>query len=373
MSCGCQSACGCSVIAGAGGITVSRVGDTFVVSYGGIVVTSVDTTGCVPLSFAAGVIGASLLLDPAPSSVALTCGIGGLSAALVIDNSLGNGGVDLIYGATGVYANLIIDPAGSAPVSVGPLGLKVDCCPASAPAIQDTDTIDMDDTLGILSAEVIPNTLAGLENQANGVSIKLEDDPAAIAAIAGNNLARFTAAGDLTVHGNDVAGFVGAHARAVTAGSPVSLSNTVGVQSSNSFSAVITNPTAVAMIVRLEGIAHLESVTSGAVGTNRIWSQQCVLDVVAVAGGANDIGSNGLYTVTEFNSNVVAAGVIRIDRSHLAKWAYIPPGGSVTFASYQQPLLVAAGWTTALAGGASYTFENVELAIFPAKTGGWAL
>ena len=346
--CGCQQACGCTVIGDGVTTTAVTIGDTTTVS---AIQTflGVSDTNCIDMVLAAGIVSANLL-SLSSNSIALACVPGGLQATLRLD------------------------PASTAPVSITAAGLRVDCCAATPPAIKPaTPTVVLSVPAGILQADVIPNILAGVENQAGGVSIKLEDDPAAVAAAAGTNLARFTAAGDLTVQGSVVAGFVGMHARSVTAGAAVNLSNTVGVQSGNSFSAVITNPTTVAMMVRLEGIAHLESVSSGVVGTNRMWNPMAVLDITVLAGGALDIGSNGLYAVAEWNSNVIAAGATRIDRGHIAKWAYIPPGGSVTFTSFMTPLIVSGGWTTTVGAGGFYQFENIELAIFPAKTGGWAL
>ncbi len=276
----------------------------------------------------------------------------------------------LLNGGGGIQ--ILIDPASTAPISEGVAGLRVDCCPYASPATDDTPTVDLVDTFGILSANVIPNTLAGLENQAGGVAIKLEDDPAAVAGSAGNNLLRFTAAGELTLQAEDAAAAVGMEARAVTGGSDVNLSNTVGVNSGNSFSATISNPTIVPMFVRLEGIAHLESEATGADTLFRVWNPMAILDISSGSGGALDIGSNGLFAPAEFGDGA-AGGFTRIDRGHLAKWAYIPPGGSITFTSYMKPLLTAVGWTTTVGAGGFYVFENVQLAVYPARAGGWGL
>lgn len=77
MACGCTSACGCDVQAGAG-ILVQRIGDTFIVSATGAgLITSVADTNCIDLDVTANVLTANIILDPDPSNQ-LTCGPNGL-------------------------------------------------------------------------------------------------------------------------------------------------------------------------------------------------------------------------------------------------------------------------------------------------------
>lgn len=103
MPCGCQSACGCSVVGDGTTAEVTREGDVFTVS-AIPVITDVEATDCVELEISEPdkVLRATLVLDDDPVAVVLECGVDGLKA------------------------NLTIDPASTATVTQGPDGLKVD-------------------------------------------------------------------------------------------------------------------------------------------------------------------------------------------------------------------------------------------------------
>lgn len=81
MACGCTTTCGCVIQAGVG-INVMQMGDTFIVSLATGVPASVADTDSVELDVTGGVL----------------------------------------------TANVLLDPASTAPVSIGPAGLRVDCC-----------------------------------------------------------------------------------------------------------------------------------------------------------------------------------------------------------------------------------------------------
>lgn len=277
----------------------------------------------------------------------------------------------LLIGGSGIQIK--VDPASTAPISLGAGGLRVDCCAGGSVGVDDTPTVNMLIVGNVISANVIPNTAAGLENQAGGVSVKIQNDPAAIAPAAGIGGLRFTTAGDLTLSENDIMVASGMDARGVGSGAAVNLAGTAPNFGANSFSGVITNSENFPVFVRLSGIMEFTSTTSGAVGTNRIWNQSGILDISAVAGGGADIGTAGIFTVYEVNQNVDAAGVVRVDRGLVDKWAYLPAGASATFRARSQCLRTVSGWTTTTGAGASFQFTNVHLAAWAAKSGGLAI
>lgn len=72
---------------------------------------------------------------------------------------------------------ILLDPASTAPVSVGVDGLRVDCCPA---CVSDTDTLGLTvDEDGCISGDVVLDPDGALESTAAGVRIKI--DPASTA------------------------------------------------------------------------------------------------------------------------------------------------------------------------------------------------
>lgn len=103
MPCGCQSACGCSVVGDGTTAEVTRNGDEFTVS-AIPVITDVEDTDCVSLEISDPdkVLRAELILDDDPMAVVLECTPDGLRA------------------------DLVLDPASSATVTQGPDGLRVD-------------------------------------------------------------------------------------------------------------------------------------------------------------------------------------------------------------------------------------------------------
>lgn len=106
MPCGCSNNCGCNVIAGTSNVSVVQMGDTFVVNVvEDNLVDSVVSDNCISLDVdGSGALTAAVIIDPNPTCVDVQCGVDGLRA------------------------DIVIDPASTAPISCGPDGLKVDCC-----------------------------------------------------------------------------------------------------------------------------------------------------------------------------------------------------------------------------------------------------
>lgn len=73
---------------------------------------------------------------------------------------------------------IMLDPASTAPVSLGPDGLLIDCCAAS---VTDSATIDFSIIAGAITGDVIVDPNDGLQNNAAGVGIKV--DPASTATV----------------------------------------------------------------------------------------------------------------------------------------------------------------------------------------------
>lgn len=276
----------------------------------------------------------------------------------------------LLMGGGGIQIR--IDPASTAPISEGINGLRVDCCPAAAPATNDTPTVDLVDTFGILSANVIPNTLAGLENQAGGVAIKLQNDPAPIAAPCGNRL-RFTTLGDLTElqDGMDLTG--------IAAGAAVGLAATQGNLGGTSSSVLFTNVDTCPVFALFMGLGQIVSPSNGGAQTNRRISQQMQLFAAALAGGAVDIGGAGIAANSDYNyqsgglgtpTAIPAAQAWRF-QAQLMKWVYLPPGGSVTMQARTLCLETQVGWESTVPNGASFQLSNYSYAVFPERIGGW--
>lgn len=106
MPCGCTSACGCNLIEG-DNIVISREGDSFTISAIGEIV-GVEDSDCIELVIDPDrILQANLILSPEPTSVDLECT------------------------ADGLEASVVVDPASTAIVSEGPLGLRVDVPPAA--------------------------------------------------------------------------------------------------------------------------------------------------------------------------------------------------------------------------------------------------
>jgi microcystin-dependent protein len=107
MACGCTSACGCDVIGDDVTAAVVRVGDTFTVSSIHPILDVADTD-CIELDIdGSKILTASLILAPGTS----------------------DGGMQLECTPDGLEANIEVDPASTAIVSVSDQGLRVDAPP----------------------------------------------------------------------------------------------------------------------------------------------------------------------------------------------------------------------------------------------------
>lgn len=107
--------------------------------------------------------------------------------------------VDLSIGENGLSADIRLDPDATGAVTVGPNGLKIDCCAEGGVnfTVDNEDrSVILDLDGAVLSGDVKPDTLHGIEVGTAGVAVKLQNDPAAVAAQPENRLA-FTTAGDL--------------------------------------------------------------------------------------------------------------------------------------------------------------------------------
>ncbi len=121
------------------------------------------------------------LLDSETTSVSGTGTAGDPYIATVIPDP--EGGLEAT--ADGVAVKL--DPASTAPVSVGPDGLKVDCC-GDETGILDTESVNLSIALGIITADVIVDPEGGLEVGADGVAIELDPDSTADVSLSATGL-----------------------------------------------------------------------------------------------------------------------------------------------------------------------------------------
>lgn len=115
-----------------------------------------------------------------------------------------DGAIDITPGGALGHAptlNLIFDPDSPAAISSGPNGISVECCGASDDFIQstsDTDTVDLNVTLGQLTANVINDPNGGLGGGVSGEYIRLQDNPGQLGAPTCENRLRFDNVGNLT-------------------------------------------------------------------------------------------------------------------------------------------------------------------------------
>jgi hypothetical protein len=284
-----------------------------------------------------------------------------------------------------------IDPASGAPISLGPAGLRVDCCPTEGNlAVDDTSSVNLTYVGALLSADVIPNGLAGIEVTASGVGVKLENDPAPVAP-GGGNLSRFTTAGDLTVPQTLVDAradariaalvpglvpqFSGVNASNVGSGVQVNLATTVGASSGNSLVYGLTNISGVPLLVDLNGIGTLEASSSGG-NVNRVFSHQMVLTAVTLTGGAVQVSNAGLHSFSDLGNGpgTIPADVSIRARGLLRSVVFMPPGSSAVWNSFATCLENQAGWTSTVAAGAFYQIANVYRIVHRVKDGAaWGL
>jgi len=350
MPCGCSQNCGCEVIAGTNNVTVVRIGDTFTISVSDAsLVQSVADTDCIGLAVGGGTLTATLNIAPINTPISLAC-----------------------TGA-GLVGDLVIDPTSTAPISAGPAGLKIDCCDGAGAlvGVDSTNTVTMINSLGIVTATVIPNTDAGLENQVNGVSIKLQDDPAAIAPTCENRL-RFNTSGDLTFLTD------GATVENIPAGALVRLAGTESNNGDISSSVSFTNNDTCTVIALFQGIGRIVAPSTGTSASTRRISQQMQLNAASLSGGAVSISGSGLAAFSDYNFQPSGGSATPITtdlairwQANLMKWVRLPPGASVTMEATTQCLEDQVGWQNEVANGASFQIANYSLAVFPQRVGGW--
>ena len=93
---------------------------------------------------------------------------------------------------------IVLDPASPAPISCGPEGLSVECCPV---CVVDSDTIDFSLPGGCVSGEVILGPDGALESTAAGVAIKPDPASPATVSVGPNGLSvGCCEAGDAILH-----------------------------------------------------------------------------------------------------------------------------------------------------------------------------
>lgn len=140
MPCGCITTCGCNLSLGAG-LLGSKVGDTLVIGL------NLLTSDCISLGYSAGKLVADIIVDPASTSVSLTCGVSGLSGSVNVTD--GNT-VNLDTSGGTLTAEVIVDPADTpVQLSSSASGLKADL------DIVDGATVNLDTSGGFLTAEII--------------------------------------------------------------------------------------------------------------------------------------------------------------------------------------------------------------------------
>lgn len=386
--CGCYPACSCQLTVGTPEL-LSLIGNGDP-GTGGWTLSAIETV------FAASAIDNAISITPGG-----TYGHGPSFGLNVDDTDT----VDLSIGPTGLVADVRIDPDSTAPVSVGPDGLKIDCCAEGGVdvGVDDTYSIDMDLTGAVITAgliadpdgalditatgvSVLENASSGIEVTASGVAIKLEDDPAA-AAPAGDNLARFTTIGDLTVSkanvlsqlSGDIVSLArensGINLTGVSSGVQVSFNGTAGNASSNSISVTNTNGGTETLVMVIEGTGEIvvEYVGDAATLTN-YFQVSAVLEATALSGGATQISGAGIHTYGAFyrandSGEVIPSSLSERSRGLLRAAFVMPPGSSVTWRSRAETLESFVGFRTTVANGSWYQFNNIRRYVFAEKEG----
>lgn len=297
-----------------------------------------------------------------------------------LDVRLADGG-GLQLGGDGVQIQ--VDPGSTAPVSLGANGLRVDCCDGgSGLAPDDTDSIDMDITGGLVSGSVITDPDRGLSTEPAGVGIRLEDDPAAVIPNA-DNLARFTTLGDLSVPTSVVGPAIvsyatdnsGVNVATVTSGAQVNLPVTALDVSANSISTTYSNTGTRSLVLVVEGHGEIIAQSSGG-NVQRVFQFSAILESTALTGGATVIGGAGLFTASVLanSAGVIATSFSERHRGLLRLVVLMPAGSSVTWRSRAQALETLSGYTSTVANGSWYQFNNIRRYVLPVKTGSaWSL
>lgn len=265
-------------------------------------------------------------------------------------------GIETVFSATGTNGiavtpggdygheptiEILVDPAGTAPVSVGPDGLKVDCCDvaiASILDVSDTSTIDLTLAGDTLSADV--NVSADACN-----AITVEPD------------GLFASPGERTV---DLAG----------SSSTVNISTIAGNDSGASWRYCITNPSStcgVFVTIYGQAIVNAEIVSSAA---NVDMDLACRLELEAGTGvtvtqfaGATSTKSVRANEMTNTGSlNPFGAGEGITFQGQLFGRIYLPPSGRAQVKSYVHTTNFD-NLDGDVASGLGYIFDNVYLVL----------
>lgn len=204
---------------------------------------------------------------------------------------------------------ILIDETGTAPVTVGPNGLKVDCCPVDAGdvfTVDDTDTVDLTLAGSVLSADVVldPDPCNVLESSASGL-------------FAQSGVAIFEL-GD---------------------GTSVNINTTPGGDSGASFRACITNTNPFPIYVTVEGQAIVNAeIVSAAANVNIDLACRLELEAggdqtVFVGGGASrSVRVNEMTNTGSLNPFPGSEGITSADILHGT--FYLDPGDNAQIYSY---------------------------------------
>jgi hypothetical protein len=259
-----------------------------------------------------------------------------------------DGAIDITAGGSYGHVptiNLVIDPDSTAIVTTSPAGLRVDIDPSNleATAVADTNSVDLTLTGTTITADVIPHPDRGLEILPSGLAIRLQDDPAAAAAVCENRL-RFTTAGDLTMLPD------GLFTASVGAGTQRSLPVTLGDDSSNALNTSFTNSRDCQVYATFRCIAFLEAEPSNYTtppAGGRIVSMQARADSGGATTGAL-IGAIGTWSMTHMDSIAsLAAGTKVRFRAQLETTFLLDPGEVADIDVYVTALEDLSGYTSA--------------------------
>lgn len=273
------------------------------------------------MSVAAGIVSAALVLDPTTQSVIMSCGATGLIANLKIDPT----STAVIHSVSnaGLTSVLRLDPASPALLAQGAAGLSVACCTSSTPLFDDTPTVDLQAPAGVLEAHVIPNLLAGLENQPGGVSIHLQGDPATVPDVCENRLRFVVGTGDLTFlpDGMQMIAVIDGTKQDVPLGAPS--------DSANSISTTFTNTRFCSVYAVFE--THLNVQLTPANDTVSAAGRRADYQGRVVSGGATTgivVGGIGAWTIGERdNTNIPSIAVLTRMRGICRIAFLLAPGG----------------------------------------------
>jgi hypothetical protein len=285
MPCGCQNTCGCTIVGDGVTATAVTVGDTTTIS-SIPPITSVADTNCVDLNLAAGVLTAAPIIAPATTAVPLTCT------------------------PTGLKADILIDPSGTAPVTKSAAGLKINCCAGATVPLAGSPAVHADTCENRLRY----NNLGELTLIPDGLQV--------VSVIDGNIVAPATTAA--TASGNSLSTTFTNNRNCVVYAMFVGHVSVIATP-------LVTNPAAAGRILSIQGRADSGGGTTGVV-----------------------LGGIGAWSQTDFNNTqLTALTVLTRMRGTVQILFELDPGEAANAIVYTQTLEALTGYQTTVALGTS--------------------